>query len=155
MSAPGALRGACSGRSKSRALASNHGIAFRRARGNQAHGIPQTATFCFVFSPLLLSLKKYRSGPHKARQPRQNRRASSFSLYDSHERSLFLCACASMRVCISYSIRNLKHSLQKRGALSALTHFLFCHSVLLLCEPTSHRKLTSHKGRSRSRRIRL
>ena len=34
------LRGACSGRSKLRNLASNHGIAFRRAIANQAHGKP-------------------------------------------------------------------------------------------------------------------
>ena len=39
--APAGLRGACSGRSKSRELESNHGIAFRRARASQAHGNAQ------------------------------------------------------------------------------------------------------------------
>ena len=40
---PGGLRGACSGRSKSRNLASHHGIAFRRARADQANGNPPNA----------------------------------------------------------------------------------------------------------------
>ena len=39
------IRGACSGRSKSRILVSNHGIDFRRARANQVHGTPPK---CFV-----------------------------------------------------------------------------------------------------------
>ena len=42
---PDGLRGACSGRSKSRELASNYGIAFRRARANQAHGNPKMSFF--------------------------------------------------------------------------------------------------------------
>ena len=54
---------ACSGHSKSRELASNHGIAFRRAIANQAHGNPDIYIFtCFHFftSPLLF-LKYYSS----------------------------------------------------------------------------------------------
>ena len=43
--APAGLRGPCSWTSKSRELASNHGIAFRRARANQAHGKPQSVIF--------------------------------------------------------------------------------------------------------------
>ena len=38
--APAGLRGACSGLSKSRELACNHGIAFRRARATQDNGKP-------------------------------------------------------------------------------------------------------------------
>ena len=37
---PAGLRGACSGRPKSRNVLSNHGIAFRPARTNQAHATP-------------------------------------------------------------------------------------------------------------------
>ena len=37
---PGGVRGACSGRSKSRNLASNHGVAFRGARAEQDNGKP-------------------------------------------------------------------------------------------------------------------
>ena len=40
---PGRLRGACSGRSKSRNLASNHGVAFRRAKAEQDNGKPTAA----------------------------------------------------------------------------------------------------------------
>ena len=40
---PGVLRGACFGRSKSRNLASNHGVAFRGAGAEQDNGKP-TAT---------------------------------------------------------------------------------------------------------------
>ena len=35
------VRGTCSGGSKSRTLANNHGIAFRPARANQAHANPE------------------------------------------------------------------------------------------------------------------
>ena len=50
---PAGLRGACSGRSKSRDLASNHGIAFRRPRAYQAHGNPEKLCVfvCIFFSP--------------------------------------------------------------------------------------------------------
>ena len=41
---PGGLRGACSGRSKSRHLASNHGVAFRGARAEQDNG--NSTCFC-------------------------------------------------------------------------------------------------------------
>ena len=53
---PAGLRGAHSGRSKSRDVASDHGIAFPQARANQIHGSPQivirTSFFLFVFPPL-------------------------------------------------------------------------------------------------------
>ena len=51
------VRGTCSGGSKSRTLANNHGIAFRPARANQAHANPKKtifpphANFSFVRSP--------------------------------------------------------------------------------------------------------
>ena len=45
---PAGLRGACSGRSKSRNLASNDGIALRPARANQARANPHNVIF-FVF----------------------------------------------------------------------------------------------------------
>ena len=38
---PAGFRGACSGRSKPRNLASNRGIGFRSARANQAHAKPK------------------------------------------------------------------------------------------------------------------
>ena len=56
---PAGLHDACSGCSKSRNLASNHGIAFRPGRANQAHVTPQNI-FVYV-SPLLLVLKYYSS----------------------------------------------------------------------------------------------
>ena len=44
---PGGLRGACSGRSKSRNLASDHGVvAFRGARAEQDNGKPACQLFC-------------------------------------------------------------------------------------------------------------
>ena len=42
---PAGLRGACSGRSKSLNVATNHGAAFRRARADQAYGNPQRVFF--------------------------------------------------------------------------------------------------------------
>ena len=79
------LRGACSGRSKSRSLASNHGIAFQPARANQAHAIYNTA-FSFFFS-ISGAVFEVPQQPSKARQPRYNSHASSFFL--CHE----LCFC--------------------------------------------------------------
>ena len=49
---PGGLRGACSGRSKSRNMAINHGVAFRGARAEQDYGKPT----CQLFAPLLYKL---------------------------------------------------------------------------------------------------
>ena len=50
---PAGLRGACSGRSKSRNLASNRGIAFRPARANPVYATPKIFfvgfTFCISF----------------------------------------------------------------------------------------------------------
>ena len=43
---PVGLRGACSGRSKSRNLASNHGVAFRGARAEHDNGKPTCQLFC-------------------------------------------------------------------------------------------------------------
>ena len=49
------LRGACPGRSKSRELASNREIAFRRGRAHQAHGNPQTVIFFFFSTSAAVS----------------------------------------------------------------------------------------------------
>ena len=91
------LRRACSGRSKSRNLASNHGIGFRPARANQAHANPKNVGgyFLHFFTSLLLSLCLRIHQLPKARQPRDNCRASSFSVCDSHER----CFCVWVREC--------------------------------------------------------
>ena len=86
---PAGLRGACSGRLKSRNLPSNQGIAFRPARANQAHATPSL----FLFLPLLVFLHVPQQ-PSKSRQPRYNTsRALSFSLCGSHER----CFCVWIR----------------------------------------------------------
>ena len=104
---PAGLRGAYSGRSKSRNLASNHGITFRPARANRANAKPRKRHF-FIFDLSLLLFWKYHSTrPSKARQPRHSNRASSVSLCDNHKR----CLCVSVRVCArvsvgSYSSRN-------------------------------------------------
>ena len=60
---PGGLRRACSGRSKSRSLASDHGVAFRGARSEQDYRKPTCQLFCCtaVKSSLLC-------GSHGARQ---------------------------------------------------------------------------------------
>ena len=79
---------------KSRSLAINHEIAFRLARANQAHATPQNAIF--NFSPLSTAVLEVPQQPSKARQPRYNSRASSFSLCDSHERRF--CAWVRERV---------------------------------------------------------
>ena len=96
---PAGFRGACSGRSKSRNLARNLGIAFRPARADQAHATPQNI-ISFLTSLELFQLSK-------GRQPRYNSRASSFSLRDSHER----CSCVWVRECVCVRvIRILQYS---------------------------------------------
>ena len=86
------LHGACSGRSKLRNLANNHGIAFRPAinGANRAHANPQNVLFIFHLSAAVFEVPQQ---PSKARQPRYNSRASSFSRCDSHER----CFCVWVR----------------------------------------------------------
>ena len=60
---PAGLRDACSGRSKSPNPASNHGIAFRPARANQAHANPKN-----VISSFFTSLCCCYSKSHSSRQ---------------------------------------------------------------------------------------
>ena len=62
--APARLRGA-SRCSKSQNLASNHGIAFRPARANQAHRNPQSVFF-LRFSPLSAATSGVKQQPSKA-----------------------------------------------------------------------------------------
>ena len=101
---PVGLRGARSGRSKSRHLASNRGIAFRRTRANQAHGNPQHAIYVIIFPSFHLSAAVFEvpQQPSKARQPLSNSRASSFSLCDSHEGCF--CVWARERACVRESL---------------------------------------------------
>ena len=132
------LHGACSGRSKLRNLANNHGIAFRPAinGANRAHANPQNVLFIFHLSAAVFEVPQQ---PSKARQPRYNSRASSFSRCDSHERC-FLCA----RVCVCVilgaysSSRNQEQSVSRREVQFQLLFFCFfffcCNiSCLLLC----------------------
>ena len=50
------LHGACSGRSKSRSLASKHGVAFRGVRADKDNGKPTFQLFfAFIFAPMLYS----------------------------------------------------------------------------------------------------
>ena len=49
---PAGFRGACSGRSKSRILASNRRIAFRPARADQVHANPQKTLYFHFFTSL-------------------------------------------------------------------------------------------------------
>ena len=69
---PGGLRGACSGRSKSRNLASNRGVAFREARAEQDNGKPTCQLFC-------------------SDKPRQNN--TRFKLSPFLQRRTQLCVC--------------------------------------------------------------
>ena len=58
---PGGLQGECSGRSKSRNLASNRWIALRPARANQAHANSQNVIFFSFFHVFLWLFLKYHS----------------------------------------------------------------------------------------------
>ena len=100
--APTGLRGACSGHSKLRNLASNHGTAFRRVTANQAHRNPHNM-YIFRFSPLSAAVSEGPQQPSMARQPRYNSRALRFSLCDSHSRyshERSFCMCVRERVCV-------------------------------------------------------
>ena len=108
---------ALSGRSKSRDLASIRGIAFRRARANQAHGIPQ---MCVCVSPLLLFLK-YHSNRQRVGSDGTTTALQAFPLVTA-TKSASACGFVSVRVraCAvigSCSSRNQEHNLKKRGAL--------------------------------------
>ena len=77
---PGGLRGACSGRSKSRNLASNRGVAFREARAEQDNGKPTCQLFC-------------------SDKPRQNN--TRFKLSPFLQRRTLLCVCGHcLCVCV-------------------------------------------------------
>ena len=93
---PAGLRDPRSGRPKSRDLASNHGIAFRRARASQDNGTPLQFS---VFARLLLhhvcitpSLERSTSllcGSHGY----ISSRAASSSFCDGHGRFVRVCVC--------------------------------------------------------------
>ena len=137
---PAGLGDARSGRSKSRDLVSNHEIVLRRARDNQAHGIPQNCHLFFVFpvflAPLFVFLKyhsrRQRLGSHGTS------RASSFPLCDSHERCFCVCTRKHAYVCVcvcviigSFSSRSQEHGFKKRCAIQ-LFFSLFLRWCLLL-----------------------
>ena len=101
---PAGLHGTRSGSSKSRNLASNHGIAFHRARANQVHGNPPQNAIWFLFCALLQCTSicyKYHTSPqtlYTFTQPRYNTsRPSSFSLCDRHMNRASACACECVR----------------------------------------------------------
>ena len=120
--APAGLRGACSGLSKSRELASNHGIAFRRPRANQAHRKPRTVIFsfstsrcCCLWSTATVALKRLGS--------RGTTAALQAYLFVTATNGASACVCVSVRMCVcecvSCGSRNQEHSLKKRGTTSA------------------------------------
>ena len=90
---PGGLRGACSGHSKSRNLARKHGIAFRRARADQAHGKPPICHILFCDLLLLCTsiCQKYRTSLTQAR-------------FSSSLASSFSCATSLIRACTCVSL---------------------------------------------------
>ena len=92
------LCGACFERSKSRELASNHGVGFRRARAVEDDGNPTFQSFIFAPLPLLYhacvtpSLMLSSSllcGSHG----QNSSRTSSSSLCDGQRRCVFVCVC--------------------------------------------------------------
>ena len=94
---PTGLRGACSGRSKSRNLASNAGLLSDQPETNQAHANPQAAIY-FSFFPLYLPLfLKY----HSSRQT-QGTNCTTAAL----QAFPFVTATsgASARVCVSVRV---------------------------------------------------
>ena len=135
--APGGFLGACSRCSKSRNLASNRRIAFRPAGANQAHANPKN-----------VRKKKEKEKPcccfcvpqqmRKARQPRYNSRAISFSLTATNG----TCACrfVSVRGCVcaiagSCSSRNQEQSRGQSCHSTFLARFHFCHTLCCCCVP--------------------
>ena len=103
---PTGLRDACSGRSKSRNLAINHGTAFRPVRANQAHANLKTLPvffFFFCLSPVLLL--KY----HSSRQtPLIGSHGTTAALQTfpvvAATSSASACGFVSIRVCARVSL---------------------------------------------------
>ena len=94
---------ACSGRSKSLDLASNHGIVFRPAERSKAMETPIPGTrgihFCWLCYSMCYMSHTSPQNAYIWTQPRCNSsRSSSLSFCDSHEQQCF-CVCGCVRVC--------------------------------------------------------
>ena len=120
------LRGACSERSKSRDLASNRGIAFRRARANQPYGNPQNKKkkkSVYISLPLFL---KYHSSRHRIGSHGTTAVLQAFP-FVSQELWFGLCvrehACVCVCMCAiavydpTAEERGTRNSLKNRGAI--------------------------------------
>ena len=82
---------ACSGHSKSRELASNHGIAFRRDRANQIHGKPHNRNYQQV-SHILLCITARTSGAATLQQ-------KAFPSVAATHKCFCVRVCVRVRVC--------------------------------------------------------
>ena len=156
------LRGACSGRSKPRNLASNRGIAFRPARANQVHANLQNVIF---FTSLLLFLKRHSNcqwvGSHGTTAAPQ-----AFPFVTATKRCFCVWVCQRACVCVSRSYsrinRNQEHSsLKNRGDIQLFWLFfifaMLSAAAASVCLYVSHLKLlalrqprckSSHTSRS-------
>ena len=93
---PAGLRGACSGRSKSRNI-TNSGGEFAQLEPTRAMGNPEWSLFLFFTAAASFAFLKSPQQPSKPRQSRYNSSASCFSLYDSHGRG---CCVLCERACV-------------------------------------------------------
>ena len=142
---PAELCGTCSGRSKPLSLASNHGIAFRPARANQARANPKNVSKFFIFSPLMLFLKYHNSCERLGNQGTTAAALQAFPFVtatNGASKCGFMRVCACACVCLSvivasYSSRKQDHSFRNKGANNIFLFFFIlatvCCLLLLLC----------------------
>ena len=141
---PAGLRGACSGRSKLRNLASNHGIAFRSARPNQAHANPKKvislvfSRFRSFFHLSLLLFLNYHISSERLGSHDTTAALQAFH-FVTDTNGAFACGFVSVRVCechrqILQRQEPRTNSLENRGAIHLFGSFscLLC-SLPLLC----------------------
>ena len=94
--APAGPCGVRSGRSRSRELASNHGIAFRRVRASQENENPTFQLFLFfLFSRCIMSISHRPSSPQALFCGNSSRASLRSFVCDGHGGRICVCVCVS------------------------------------------------------------
>ena len=121
-------------------LASNHGIAFRPARANQARANPKNVSKFFIFSPLMLFLKYHNSCERLGNQGTTAAALQAFPFVtatNGASKCGFMRVCACACVCLSVIVASYSSivgarntAVSRREVWCCLSFSLF--SVLLM-----------------------
>ena len=122
--APAEVRGTCSGRSKSRNLASNHGVAFRGVRAEQDDGKP-------TYQPLCPNNTRFKLSPLLQRQTLTTMRAwtTTMRVWTLLMRTYVCCACVT---CVCGCAGLICAFVCWNPTCQFFCFFLFCSACCLL-----------------------